>query len=223
MPGPARSPLSPDPCATQTMPADDALPARLHALLHALLQFQTAASADGLPHEDAATMAARLQAFSLWCQAHARGKAWSSVEQGWWARVAQALVDSAAAQPRVALQAGGRAGPLLHDVALLLRGDGVHDDEALELDAAIRWWEGARRAGLPVDADFGECWRALEWLGLQQHLLRLASGDGASAGAQEAVLLAAVAKVALRYGPLKPLLRLLPAQPGAAVGAGYTF
>ena len=164
-------------------------------------------------------MAQRLASFAPWCQQHARGHAFSATEQAWWAGVAQALVSSAMALPVVALQTGSSAGPLLHDVALQLRAEGVHDDEAQELDEAIRWWQGARRAGLPVDADFGECWRALEWLGLQQHLLRLAAG----AGAQEAALLAAVAKVALRYGPLKPLLRLLPAQPGAEVGAGYTF
>ena len=34
----------------------------------------------------------------------------------------------------------------------------------------MRWWQQARRTGLPVDADFGEFWRALEWMGLQRHL-----------------------------------------------------
>jgi len=32
-----------------------------------------------------------------------------------------------------------------------------------------------------------------------------------------------VTEVASRYGPLKPLLRLLPVQPGAELSAGYTF
>ncbi len=196
----------------------------LRIRVQALLQFQIDRPAAGLPQQDATMMAERLQAFSRWSQAHPRGQAWSATEQAWWARVAQAVVNSAASQPVVALQAGGCAGPLLHDLALLLRGEGVHEDEALELDEAIRWWQGARRAGLPVDEDFGECWRALEWMGLQQHLLRLAAGaDTGEAAEEEAALLAAVAKVALRYGPLKPLLRLLPAQPGAEVGAGYTF
>ena len=195
----------------------------LRAQLQALLQFQAGTPADGLPREDAAAMGHRLATFAAWCQAHARGKAWSGVEQAWWARVAQSLVASAAAQPVVALQPDGTgyssAGPLLHDVVSLLRGKGMHDDESFELDEAVRWWQGACRAGLPVDADFGECWRALEWLGLQQHLLRLTR----DAGDDEDRLLAAVAKVALRYGPLKPLLRLLPVNRGAEAGAGYTF
>ena len=195
----------------------------LLAQLQTLLQFQATTPAEGLPCDGAAAMALLLAGVADWCQQHPRGKAWSATEQATWARVAQALVRSAVAQPTVALQAGADgirgAGPLLHDLALLLRADGVHDDESEELDHAIRWWQGARRAGLPVDGDFGECWRALEWLALQQHLLRLAAG----VGLEEAGLLAAVAKVAMRYGPLKPLLRLLPAQPGAEVGAGYTF
>lgn len=194
-------------------PPDPAL-----APLQALLQFQTAALAqnDASPPADGATS---LNAFAAWCQQHARGRTWTDTEQAWWTRVAQALLQNEAAQPQVPLQNGGGRGPLMHDIALLLRGEGVHDDEAVELDLAIRWWEGARRAGLPVDPDFGACWQAIEWTALHQHLLRLAAG----AGAAEAALFAAVAKVALRYSPLKPLLRLLPAQPGAEVGAGYTF
>ena len=206
------------------MPPALPVQASLRAQLQALLQFQAATPATGLPHEDSAAQAQALGAFARWCQQHPRGRAWAPADEAAWARVAQALLNSAQAQPRVALQPGGRAGPLLHDVALLLRPGGAHEDEAQELDEAIRWWEGARRAGLPVDADFGECWRALEWLALQQHLLQLAASEPAQDDGQEkAALLAAVAKVALRYGPLKPLLRLLPAQPGADVGAGYTF
>lgn len=193
------------------------------AALQALLQFQTTAPVPAAvtapPAPAAGAAAAQLAAFAAWCQQHPHGRAWGEVEQAAWARVSQALLQNGAAQPQVPLQHGAGEGPLLHDIARLLRPDGVNDDEASELDLAIRWWEGARRAGWPVDPDFGACWQALEWTALQQHLLRLAAG----AGALEAPLLAAVAKVALRYSPLKPLLRLLPAQPGGEVGAGYTF
>ena len=193
-------------------------PAR--APLQALLQFQATAVAAGDGVCSAPTEgAAALEAFAAWSQQHARGHVWTEAEQGWWKRVSQALLQSNAAQPVVPLQNGPGLGPLVHDIALLLRAEGVHEDEAVELDLAIRWWEGARRAGLPVDPDFGACWQAIEWTALMQHLQRLS----ADAGEAEARLLAAVAKVALRYSPLKPLLRLLPAQPGGEVGAGYTF
>ncbi|RVU49166.1 hypothetical protein [Rubrivivax rivuli] len=195
-------------------------PAR--APLQALLQFQATAVAAG---DDAGSApsagVAALAAFAAWCQQHARGHVWTEAELGGWARVSQALLMSEAAQPVVPLQKGPGLGPLVHDIALLLRAEGVHEDEAVELDLAIRWWEGARRAGLPVDPDFGACWQAIEWAALMQHLQRLSAGAGTAEA--EARLLAAVAKVALRYSPLKPLLRLLPAQPGGEVGAGYTF
>lgn len=195
--------------------------ASLRAPWQDLLRFQLDTPTDGLPRETEAELTQALAAFANWCQAPARGRAWSPAEQAAWAQVARALVASAASQPPVALQPGGRAGPLLHDVARLLRGPGGPADESEELDALIRWWEAARGAGLPVDADFGECWRALEWTALLQHLLRLADSDVGED--EESALRAAVSRVALRYGPLKPLLRLLPAQPGADVGAGYTF
>ena len=34
----------------------------------------------------------------------------------------------------------------------------------------MRYWERAKRAGLPVHADFGEFYRDFEWMGLQRHL-----------------------------------------------------
>lgn len=217
----------------------------MRAALQALLQFQTQVPAAGLPAYGEAQLAEELALFPAWCMRREFGIGWTAAEQATWTRVATRLVDSAAAQPVVAVRGhwsladgqqppdatGAMAGPITSDLVALLRDVPHTDDEALELDWAVRWWDGARRAGLPVDADFGECWRALEWLGLHRQLVRLGRQcrDHHQAGASAAGLrerlapgLAAVSKVALRYAPLKPLLRLLPQQ-GAAVGAGYTF
>ena len=56
-------------------------------------------------------------------------------------------------------------------MASLLRDAFISWDEerGARLDGALLG-EGAKRAGLPVDADFGEFWRAFEWMGLQRHL-----------------------------------------------------
>ncbi len=43
-------------------------------------------------------------------------------------------------------------------------------DEARELDWAARYWERARRAGLPVGADFAAFWQDFEWMGVQRQL-----------------------------------------------------
>jgi N-acetylmuramate 1-kinase len=221
--------------------------APLHAAVQALLQFQSRVPADGLPVYGADRLQAELDLFPVWCVQHTFKRRWNAAEQALWARVGAQLVGSAQAQPRVAVRGGwsladaaappdDRAavtGPITCDIAALLRDGGVAEDEGAELDLAIRWWDGARRAGLPVDPDFGECWRALEWMGLQRQLMLLGQacrdtpGSGAAAdtahAARLANLLAGASKVALRYGPLKPLLRLLQPLQGETVGAGYTF
>ena len=121
-------------------------------------------------------------------------------------------------------------GPIAYDLASLLRDAFLSWDEARQLDWAVRWWQQARAAGLPVDSDFGEFWRQLEWAGLQRHLrilgvfCRLKHRDGKPLYAQELPRFFGYAtQVALRYRPLAPLLRLLEPLSGAAVKAGYTF
>jgi aminoglycoside/choline kinase family phosphotransferase len=79
-------------------------------------------------------------------------------------------------------------------------------------------------------ADFGEFWRALEWMGLQRHLkvmgifCRLKHRDGKPRYAQDLPRFFQYAtRVALRYGPLKPLLTLLEPMSGQRVASGFTF
>ena len=153
-----------------------------------------------------------------------------------WPALRQRLLEQALAQPTVALRAGPLgasgvwAGPLTHDLVLILRGDGGSTDEAEELDLVVRWWQVARRAGAPVDEDFGEVWRAFEWmavlLALRQLQALLAPAGAAhdpTRAARATATAAGVSRMALRYGPLKPLLRLLEPLGAAAPGAGYTF
>jgi hypothetical protein len=61
-------------------------------------------------------------------------------------------------------------GPITYDMVSLMRDAFVSWDEERVLDWTARYWEKAKRAGLPVEADFGEFWRAFEWMGLQRHL-----------------------------------------------------
>ena len=62
-------------------------------------------------------------------------------------------------------------GPISYDVASLLRDAFISWDEEQEIDWAVRYWEAARQAGAAgATRDFGEFWRALEWMGLQRHL-----------------------------------------------------
>jgi aminoglycoside/choline kinase family phosphotransferase len=69
---------------------------------------------------------------------------------------------------------------------------------------------------LPVEADFGEFWRAFEWMGLQRHLkvlgifARIHYRDGKPKYLADTPRFITYArKTAERYRELAPLLRLL--------------
>lgn len=77
-------------------------------------------------------------------------------------------------------------GPLSYDLVSLLRDAYIAWDEAQELDWAVRYWQRARKAGLPVPQDFFGFWRDFEWMGVQRQLkvlgifARLCHRDGKS-------------------------------------------
>jgi aminoglycoside/choline kinase family phosphotransferase len=225
--------------------------------LGALVSFQHCVPADQLPAFDEALLLRELALFPTWCVEREFGLQWNDKEQATWQRICRLLVGSALAQPQVAVHADwmprnlmlatppaknpgvldfqdAMRGPITYDIASLLRDAFISWDEPQELDWAVRWWEMARKTGLPLgetmEADFGEVWRALEWMGLQRHLkvmgifCRLKHRDGKPQYAADLPrFLGYAQKVALRYGPLKPLLTLLEPLSGARVAAGFTF
>ncbi len=225
----------------------------MRAALQALVQFQVGVPAATLPPCDAALLARELALFPQWCVQREFGITWSDAEHKTWQRLCGLLIDSALAQPVVAVHADwmprnlmvlagdaaspgildfqdALAGPITYDLASLLRDAFISWDEGQELDWAVRWWQQARAAGLPVDPDFGEFWRALEWMGLQRHLkvigifCRLKHRDGKLQYVADLPRFFNYAsKVALRYAPLKPLLQLLEPLSGAKVSSGFTF
>jgi aminoglycoside/choline kinase family phosphotransferase len=172
-------------------------------------------TAKALPGPSAAQA---LPLFPAWCAAREFGITWTEAEQTTWQRVASLLLAAAEGQTAVAGLVA-----LLHEPLF----DG---DETQEIDRAVRWWDAARRAGLPVDADFGECWRAYEWQGLLHDLSAMGlacrarhQDEQPQATADLPRRLAHASRVAMRYGPLKPLLRLLEPLSGVRVQAGFTF
>jgi aminoglycoside/choline kinase family phosphotransferase len=232
--------------------------AAMRRALHTLLQWQQAVPAAQLPAWSEAQIRAELALFPQWCVQREYGQTWSPSQQEAWDAVVGQIVRQMAAQPQVAvhsdfmprnlmLPADDEAtatagtlgvldfqdavcGPISYDLASLLRDAFIGWPEDQQLDWAVRWWQQARRAGLPVDEDFGEFWRALEWTGLQRHLrilgvfCRLKHRDGKPQYAQELPRFFGYAtQVAARYRPLAPLLRLLEPLPGASVQTGWTF
>jgi aminoglycoside/choline kinase family phosphotransferase len=121
-------------------------------------------------------------------------------------------------------------GPITYDVVSLFRDAFLSWEEERVIDWSVRYWEKARRAGLPVDSDFGDFYRNLEWMGVQRHLkvlgifARLNYRDGKPKYlADTPRFLGYVRHVATRYAPLAPLARLLDELESRSPTVGYTF
>ncbi len=112
-------------------------------------------------------------------------------------------------------------GPITYDIASLVRDAFLSWEEDFCLDVTIRYWEKARKAGLPVGDDFGEFYRGVEWMGLQRHLkvagifARLTLRDGKPHYlADTPRFIGYIRSTCARYRELKPLLRLVESVEG---------
>lgn len=121
-------------------------------------------------------------------------------------------------------------GPITYDLVSLYKDAYIHWDEERVLDWVIRYWESARRAGLPVHADFAAFYRDFEWMGVQRHIkvlgifARLYHRDGKDGYLKDMPLVMHYLRRACeRYGELHPLLRLLDDIEQRPVQTGYTF
>ncbi len=206
----------------------------------ALVQWQTRADASQLPPYDDVLLRRELALFPDWCVTREYGVTWSPDQQAKWHKTCDLLVASALAQPTVAVhrdymprnlmvcgpEQGGNPGildfqdavrgPISYDVASMLRDAFISWEEDQEIDWAVRYWQQARKAGLPLPDDFGAFWKQLEWMGLQRHLkvlgifCRLKHRDGKPKYTEDLPRFFAYAhKVATRYNGLGPLAHLL--------------
>ncbi len=121
-------------------------------------------------------------------------------------------------------------GPITYDIASLMRDAFLSWDEDFCLDITIRYWDKARKAGLPVGDDFGEFYKGVEWMGLQRHLkvagifARLTLRDGKPQYlADTPRFINYMRATCARYRELKPLLRLIERVEGIEVADGYAF
>ena len=121
-------------------------------------------------------------------------------------------------------------GPITYDIASLMRDAFLSWDEDFCLDVTIRYWEKARKAGLPVGNDFGEFYKGVEWMGLQRHLkvagifARLSLRDGKPHYLADTPRFIAYMRATCgRYMELKPLLRLIERVEGIPVPTAYAF
>jgi aminoglycoside/choline kinase family phosphotransferase len=121
-------------------------------------------------------------------------------------------------------------GPITYDVVSLFRDAFISWPEPRVLDWAVRYWERARKAELPVHSDFGDFYRAFEWMGLQRHLkvlgifARIHYRDGKPGYLDDTPRFLAYARaVAERYRELAGLVQLLDALAQRTPRTAYSF
>ncbi|PZP60231.1 MAG: aminoglycoside phosphotransferase [Azospira oryzae] len=218
--------------------------------VEALLKWQRATRPGVLPPYDAVLLKREMELFSTWYVGRHLGVALAPRQREALEALFRLLVDSARAQPQVYVHRDymprnlmlsepnpgvldfqdAVEGPITYDLVSLFRDAFVSWPEERVLDWTIRYWEKARRAGLPVEADFSAFYRAFEWMGLQRHLkvlgifARLHYRDGKSQYLADTPRFMGYARaVAQRYRELAPLARLLDELEGRELRAGYSF
>jgi N-acetylmuramate 1-kinase len=202
----------------------------------ALLRWQLATRAGELPPYDEALLRREMNLFPEWYVGRHLKKELSAAQKERLENVFFLLVKSALAQPTVYVHRDymprnlmvcepnpgvldfqdAVLGPITYDVVSLVRDAFISWEAERVLDWVVRYWEKARSRDLPVDADFGEFWRALEWMGLQRHLkvlgifARINYRDGKPKYLQDTPRFIGYARsISQRYRELAPLARLL--------------
>lgn len=217
---------------------DAALQQLYRPALHALVRMQQA-RCDDLPRYDVPDLGQELTLFREWYVEAHHGATLTPAEDAALKQLFADLAADNAAQPTVLVhrdyhspnlmlpqEPGGQpgiidfqdavAGPITYDIASLVTDARTTWEEDQQLDWAIRYWEAARSAGLPIGNDFAEFHCAYEWMGLQRNLrilgvfVRLSQRDGKHHYLDHLPRVTGyVRQVASRYGRFRPLLRLL--------------
>ena len=220
------------------------------AATDALLRLQQASQPGSLPEYDRELLLRELQLFPDWYVSRHLGIDISPHERSLLEQVFARLLDNNLTQPKVWVHRDFHSrnlmvidngpgildfqdavyGPLTYDLVSLLRDAYIRWDEEQVLDWTIRYWERARRAGLPVDRDFAVFYRDFEWMGLQRHLkvlgifARLHYRDGKSGYLDDMPLvLDYVRATAGRYPELAPVNHLLDRWHGTVPREQYSF
>ena len=158
--------------------------------IDALIKLQLASRPGMLPPYDEALLRREIDLFAQWYVSRHLGMTLTADEQELLARTTMLVLANNLAQPTVYVHRDYMPrnlmvtepnpgvldfqdavfGPITYDVMSLFKDAFVSWEEERVLDWTVRYWEKAKRAGLPVSADFGTFYRDFEWMGLQRHL-----------------------------------------------------
>ena len=229
---------------------EDNADALFNDAMDALVRWQTASQPTILPAYDDTLLRRELAIFPDWYVGRHLGVTLDDTQRNTLATTFDAIVGCNLAQPQVyvhrdymprnlMLSAPNPGildfqdavyGPISYDVASLFKDAFLSWPEERVLDWTIRYWQKAKKAGLPVRADFGEFYTDCEWMGLQRHLkimgifARLNYRDGKPDYLADTPRFSRYVRgVASRYNRLKPLLLLFDELENVADSSGYTF
>ena len=220
--------------------------------IDALIKLQLSQQVEGLPVYDESLLLRELNLFPDWYIEKHLQKDLSEKQQAVLQSIFTRIIQNNLAQPRVLVHRDYHSrnlmvtspnpgiidfqdavvGPITYDLVSLFKDAYIRWDEERILDWMIRYWERARKAGLPVTADFAEFYRDFEWMGVQRHLkvlgifARLNYRDGKANYLNDMPLVMHyLRKACERYRELAPLLNLLdelhPVESDQKIG--YTF
>jgi N-acetylmuramate 1-kinase len=163
--------------------------------IDALVQWQLSSKPDVLPIYDEAVLRREMQLFPDWYIAKHRNIVLSAAQQKIVDEAFTAIVQRNLSQAQVFVHRDfmprnlmicdasttfaspgildfqdALFGPISYDIAALFKDAFISWNEEQILDWTIRYWEKARKAKLPVPADFSVFYADCEWMALQRHL-----------------------------------------------------
>ena len=220
------------------------------AAIDALIRIQLASRPNELPPYDRALLQRELDLFPDWYLAQHLKLTLSESQSSQLAAVFEKILAVNLAEPAVYVHRDYHSrnlmvatpnpgivdfqdavyGPISYDLVSLFKDAYIEWPEERTLDWLIRYWQAARKAGLPVRADFGDFHRDYEWMGVQRHVkvlgifARLYHRDGKDGYLKDMPLVAKYLRAACqRYRDLTPLLRSLERAESRQAHAEYTF
>ena len=216
----------------------------------ALVKLQAASRKDVLPDYDEALLSREMQLFPDWYVGKHLQESLSAEQQQSLQSMFSLLNRNILSQPQVYVHRDYHSrnlmvceenpgvldfqdavyGAITYDLVSLLKDAYVKWEEEQILDWSVRYWQAARKAGLPVAQDFADFYRDFEWMGVQRHLkvlgifARLYHRDGKDGYLKDMPLVMQYLYAACtRYRELHPLVKLLDQLEGKQPVVGYTF
>lgn len=220
------------------------------AAIDTLICIQRASRPGELPPYDSALLRRELALFADWYVTRHIGAALAQKDTQILGAACDAILANVLAQPRVYVHRDYHSrnlmvcealpgvldfqdavyGPITYDLVSLLKDAYIHWEEERVIDWCVRYWQKARKAGLPVAQDFAMFYKDFEWMGVQRHLkvagifARLCHRDAkARYLADLPLVLAYLDRACARYRELGPLAALLDRLHRRDMKTGYTF